>query len=82
MLSSQDEAGKLEFRSEKIFYHSVYSNSFFSNSFIRGRAGKISLLGRLHTTFHKKSCFFFPTEKNLGMLMWRVILVILGMFIC
>ena len=29
MLSSQDEAGKLEFRSEKISYYSVYSNSFF-----------------------------------------------------
>ena len=84
MLSSQDEAGIfmiLEFRSEKISYHSVYSNSFFSNSFIRARAGQVSLLGRLHTTFHKKS-FFFPVAKSLGMLMWRVILVILGMFIC
>ena len=57
MLSAQDEAGKLEFRSEKISYHSVHSNSFFSNSFIRVRAGKVSLLGRLHTTFHKKKLF-------------------------
>ena len=30
---------------------------FFSNSFIRVRAGKVSLLGRLHTTFHKKNLF-------------------------
>ena len=52
---------------------------FFSNSFIRVRAGKVSLLGRLHTTFHKKN-LFSGKKKNLGMLMWRVILVILGMF--
>ena len=64
MLSSQDEAGKLEFSSEKFFYHSVYSNSFFSNSFIQGRAGNVSLLGRLHTTLHKK--VFFPGGKNFG----------------
>ena len=54
---------------------------FFSNSFIRGRAGQVSLLGCVHTTFHKKF-FFFPVEKILGMLMCRVILVILDMFIC
>ena len=65
MLSSQDEACKLEFRSEKIFYRSIYSNSFFFNSFIRGRAGKVSLLGHLHTTFHKKKIFFFR-RKNFG----------------
>ena len=40
---------------------------FFSNS--------------LHTTFHNKRFqVFFGRKKNLGMLMWRVILVILGMF--
>ena len=37
MLSSQDEAGKLEFRSEKISYHSVYSNSFFFQQFYPGK---------------------------------------------
>ena len=82
MLSSQDEACKLEFRSKKISYHSVHSNSFFFffNNFARRRAGKVLLLGRLHTTFLKKSCLFFPAEKILGMVMWRVILVILDMF--
>ena len=65
MLSSQDQACKLELRSEKISYHSVH--------------GKVSFLGRLHKTFHKKSCLFFPGENILGMVMWRVILVILGM---
>ena len=83
MLLSQDEACKLEFRSKKISYHRVHSNSFFFfNNFARRRAGKVSLLliiGRLHTTF-KKSCLFFPAEKILGMVMWRVILVILDMF--
>ena len=38
---------------------------FFSNSFIRGRAGHVSLLGRLHTTLHKKK-FFFSGGKNFG----------------
>ena len=63
MLSSQDEACKLEFRSKKISYHSVHSNSFFFffNNFAR--------------TFLKKKL-----EKILGMVMWRVILVILDMF--
>ena len=36
---------------------------FFSNSFIRGRAGQVSLLGRLHTTFHKKKVFFSGGKK-------------------
>ena len=79
MLSSQDEACKLELRSEKISYHSVHSNSVFSNDVARRSAGNVSFLGRLHKTFHKKSCIFFPGEKVLGMVMWRVILVILGM---
>ena len=67
MLSSEDEACKLEFRSERIPYYSVHRQSFFpSNS--RKRAGKIkAFLGRLLFTFHKKSCFFFlPSEKNLA----------------
>ena len=81
MLSSQDEACKLEFRSKKISYHSVHSNSFFFfNNIARRRAGNLLLLGRLHTIFIRKSCLFFPAEKILGMVMWRVILVILDMF--
>ena len=82
MLSSQDEAGKSEFRSEKIFYHSVHSNSFFFPTVLSGEG-----LDRYHyqdvsiQPFIKKK-FFSPVEKNLGMFMWRVILVILGMFIC
>ena len=80
MLSSTDEACKLEFRLERISYLSIHSHSFFSNNFARSRAAKVSLLGHLHATFHKKSCFFFPVEKILGMLMWRVIFIILGMF--
>ena len=68
MLSSQDEACKLEFRSEtRISCHSVHSNSlfFFFNNFARRRAGKVLLLGRLRTTFHKK-LFFFSGEKKFG----------------
>ena len=68
MLSSKDEACKLEFRSEKIPYHSVHSNSFLFNNFARRRAGKVLPLGRLHTTR-----FFSRRKKTLGMLMWRVI---------
>ena len=52
MLSSQDEACELELRSEKISYHSVH--------------GKVSFLGRLHKTFHKKSCLFFSGGKHFG----------------
>ena len=71
MLSSQDEACKLAFRSEKISYHSVHSNSFFfSNNFARIRAGKILLLGRLHTNFHEKKMFLvFLRKKVVRMLM-------------
>ena len=58
----------------------VILSFFFFNNFARRRAGKVLLLGRLHTTFLKKSCLFFPAEKILGMVMWRVILVILDMF--
>ena len=59
MMSSQDEACKLEFRSEKIPYHSVHSNSFFFPT--------VSI-----QPFITKD-FFFRAEKILGMLMWRVI---------
>ena len=59
MLLSQDEVCKLQFRSERIPYHSVHSHSFFSNNFARKRNGKISPgLGRLISTFHKKVVFF------------------------
>ena len=57
MLSLQDEACKLEFRSEKIPYRNVHVILFFSNDFARRRVEKVSLLGRLHTTFHKKAAF-------------------------
>ena len=81
MLSSQDEACKFLVRSEMISYHSVNGNSFFfSNNFARRRPGKVSLL--ITTSLYnlsQNSCFF-PAEKILGMLMWRVILVILGLF--
>ena len=64
MLSLQDEACKLEFRSEKFPYHSVRSHSFFSNNFARKRNGKIApFLGRLLSTFHKKK-FFSVGKKN------------------
>ena len=63
MLLSQDEACKLQFRWERIPYHSAHSHSFFFffNNFARRRAGKVLFLGRLHTTFLKKSC-----GKNFG----------------
>ena len=66
MLLSQDEACKLQFRSERIPYHdSVHSHSFFSNNFARKRNGKISpVLGHLISTFHKKVVFFFGRKKN------------------
>ena len=64
MLLSQDEACKLQFRSERIPYHSVHSHSFFSNNFVRKRNGKISpVLGHLISTFHKK--IFFSVGKML-----------------
>ena len=66
MLLSQDEACKLQFRSERIPYHSVHSHSFFSNNFARKRNGKISpVLGHLISTFHKKVVFFFG-RKNVN----------------
>ena len=58
MLLSQDEACKLQFRSERIPYHSAHSHSFFSNNFARKRNGKTSpVLGRLISTFYKKEIF-------------------------
>ena len=66
MLSSEDEACKLELRSERIPYYSVHSHSFFPAT-ARKRAGKITAsLGRLLLTFHKKSFLFPPSEKNLA----------------
>ena len=62
MLSSQDEACKFLVRSEMISYHSVNGNSFFSNNFSRGKAGKVLLLRR---SFRKK-LFFFSERKILG----------------
>ena len=38
---------------------------FFSNNFARRRAGKVLVLRRLYTTFHKKAVFFFG-GKNFG----------------
>ena len=65
MLLSQNEACKLQFRSERIPYHSARSHLFFSNNFARKRNGKISpVLGRLISTFHKKIVFFFGRKKN------------------
>ena len=67
MLSSQDEACKLEFRSEMISYHSVHSHSFLCNNFARERAGKIPpLLGRHLSALHK-NVVFLPSEKNFHM---------------
>ena len=67
MLLSQDEACKLQFRSERIPYHSVHSHSFFSNNFARKRNGKISpVLGHLISTFHKKVFFFGRKNVNKG----------------
>ena len=64
MLSSQDEACKLEFRSEMISYHSVHSHWFFCNNFARKRAGKIPpFLGRHLSTLHK-NVVFLPSEKK------------------
>ena len=64
MLSSQDEACKLEFRSEMISYHSVHSHSFLCNNFARKRAGKIPpFLGRHLSTLHK-NVVFLPSEKK------------------
>ena len=64
MLLSQDEACKLQFRWERIPYHSAHSHSFFSNNFARKRNGKISpVLGRLISTFHKKDVFFRSEKK-------------------
>ena len=67
MLSSQDEACKLEFRSEMISYHSVHSYSFFFPTILpeKGLERYHCFLGCLLLTFHKKVVdFFFVGKKN------------------
>ena len=80
MLSSQDEGCELEFRSEKIPYHSVHSNSFLFLTVLskEGLEKYYSKDVSIQSFINKD--FFFRRKKMLGMLMWRVILIILGMF--
>ena len=77
MLSLQDEACKFLVRSEMISYHSVMV-IFFPT--ILPEEG----LERSHSYDVSKQPFtkkvFFFEGKILGIFMWRVILVILGMF--
>ena len=78
MLSSQDEACKFLVRSEMISYHSVNINdNFYFQHFCPKKGWKgITLTTSLNNLLQKK-LFFFSKGKILGILMWRVILVIL-----
>ena len=64
MLSSQDEACKLGFRSERIPYHSVHSHSFFFQQFYPKKGWKnITVFMMSPFNFSQKSCFFFRGKK-------------------
>ena len=79
MLSPQDEACKFLVRSEMIS-HNVNGNSFFFPTiFPEERLERYHFYDVSKRPFTKK-LFFFSEGKILGILMWRVILVILGMF--
>ena len=82
MLSSQDEACKFLVRWEMISYHSVNGSSFFFffQQFLTKKGWKGITFTTSLNDLSQKSCFFFSEGKILGILMWRVILVILGMF--
>ena len=79
MLSLQDEACKFLVRSEMISYHSV-NGKFFFQQFCLKKGWKAITLTTSLNKLSQKSCFFFSEGKILGIFMWRVILVILGMF--
>ena len=76
MLSSEDEACKLELRSGKISYHSVHRNYFFFQQCCpkKGSKGITLRTSPCIKPFIKKAVFFFREKKILGMVMWRVIL--------
>ena len=77
MLSSQDEACKFLVRSKMISL-SVNGNSYFFQQFFPKKGWKGITFTTSLNDLSQKSCFFFSEGKILGILMWRVILVILG----
>ena len=66
MLSSQDEGCELEFRSEKIPYHSVHSNSFLFLTVLskEGLEKYYSKDVSIQSFINKD--FFFRRKKNVG----------------